>query len=97
MATGGVLTAINKKLVDDAARTKGTPVAIPAKGGKSKKTPHPRNYCWTHKHCSSKEHMSASCAHKATGHCDNVTASNTCGGSEKDKGWDLACTCWGGW
>ena len=92
MATGGVLTAINKKLVDDAARTKGTPVAIPAKGGKSKKTPHPRNYCWTHKHCSSKEHMSASCANKAVGRRIAATASNTLGGTKKNTGWNRART-----
>jgi hypothetical protein len=98
IATIGMLTAINKKLVDAVARAKGTPVArtpavMPGGGGRSpKKTPHPGNYCWTHGHRISKEHTSATCANKVTGHRDNAAAANTFGGSEKDKGWDAART-----
>ena len=40
----------------------------------------------------SREHTSATCAHKATGHRDDATAVNTLGGSDKDKGWDSAHT-----
>ena len=89
MATICTLTATNKKLVDAVARAKGTPaLETPAGmlggGGSSPKTPHPGNYCWTHGHCISKEHTSATCANKATGHRDDATAANTFGGSEKD-------------
>ena len=96
-ATIGTLTATNKKLVDAVARAKGTPAAgtpvvKPGGGGISPKTPHPENYCWTHGHRISKEHTSASCANKATGHRDNANAANTFGGSEKDKGWYAART-----
>ena len=96
-ATVATLTAANKKLVDAVARGRGTPAAgtpavTPAGGGRSTKTPHPGNYCWTHGHRISKEHTSATCANKATGHRDDATAANTFGGSEKDKGWDAART-----
>jgi hypothetical protein len=40
--------------------------------------------------------MSATCANKAPGHRDDATASNTCGGSNKEKNWNAARTCWGG-
>ncbi len=87
------LTATNKKLVDAAARTKGAPVVTPSgKGGRAPKHPCPGNYCWTHGHCLSKGHTSATCANKAVGHRDDATASNTLGGCEKDKGWDAART-----
>ena len=96
-ATIGTLTATNKKLVDAVARAKGTPAAgtpavTPAGGGRSTKTPHPGNYCWTHGHRISHEHTSATCANKATGHRDDATAANTFGGSQKDKGWNAART-----
>ncbi len=53
---------------------------------------HPGNYCWTHGHRISKEHTSATCVRKATGHRDDATAANTLGRSKKDKGWYTACT-----
>ena len=95
-ATIATLTATNKKLVD-AGRGRGTPAGgtpagKPAEGGRSTKTPHPGNYCWTHGHRISREHTSATCANKATGHRDDATAANTFGGSEKDKGWASART-----
>ena len=91
------LTQANKKLTEAVARGKGTPAAgtpaaTTAGGGRSNKTPHPGNYCWTHGHRVSREHTSATCAHKATGHRDDATTANTLGGSEKDKGWDVART-----
>ncbi len=96
-ATVGTLTATNKKLVDAAARAKGTPaatlatpVATPAGLGRSTKNPQPGNYCWTHGHRCSKGHTSASCTNKALGHRDDATAANTLGGSDKHKGWDAA-------
>jgi hypothetical protein len=96
-ATISTLTATNKKLVDVVARAKGTPAegtpaVTPGGGVQSPKIPHPGNYCWIHGHCISKEHTSATCANKATGHRDNSTAANTFGGSEKDKGWYTART-----
>jgi hypothetical protein len=90
--TVAALTATNKKLVEAAAR-KGTPVATPSAGGpKAAKHPFAGNYCWTHGHRISKEHTSATCANKAAGHRDDATATNTLGGSEKDKGWDASRT-----
>ena len=90
--TVAALTATNKKLVEAAAR-KGTPVATPSAGGpKAAKHPFAGNYCWTHGHRISKEHTSAPCAHKAAGHQDDATATNTLGGSKKDKGWDASRT-----
>ncbi len=84
-------------LVDAVARAKGTPAlgtpaVMPGGGMQSPKTPHPGNYCWTHGSRISKEHTSATCANKATGHHDDATAANTFGGSDKDKGWDAART-----
>ncbi len=94
-ATTGTLTATNKKLVDAAtARAKGAPIAgapIAVPPAERVRFPaHPGNYCWTHGHLIRKEHTSATCATKATGHHDNATAANTLGGSEKDKGWYTA-------
>ena len=96
-ATISMLIATNKKLVDAVARAKGTPAlgtpaVMPGGGVQSPKTPHPGNYCWTHGSRISKEHTSATCANKATGHHDDATAANTFGGSDKDKGWDAART-----
>jgi hypothetical protein len=96
-ATIATLTAANKKLADALARnretpTVGTPVVTQRGGGRSTKTPHPGNYCWTHGHRISKDHTSATCSNKATGHRDDATAANTLSGSEKDKSWDSART-----
>jgi hypothetical protein len=88
-----LLTVTNKKLVD-AATWKGKPVVTlavtPARGGCATRNPLPGNYCWMHGHHISKDHTSASCTHKATGHRDNATAAKTFGSSDKDKGWDAA-------
>jgi hypothetical protein len=104
-ATITLLTATNKKLVDAATRWGGTPAATPDWGWTQAATPAatpagicamrkpcPRNYCWTHGHCVSKHHMSTTCANKAPGHRDNAMASNTLGGSDKDKNWNAART-----
>ena len=96
-ATITSLTATNKKLVDAANCCGGTPSAAPALtpavgGGRAMSKPCPNNYCWTHGHRVSATHMSATCANKALGHQDEATASNTFGGSSKDKGWDSART-----
>ncbi len=74
-----------------AATQAGTPAATPA-GIRATKKPCPGNYCWTHGHRVSKNHTSATCANKAPGHRDDVTASNTFGGSDKDKNWNTAHT-----
>jgi hypothetical protein len=74
-----------------AATQAGTPVATPASIRAARK-PCPGNYCWTHGHCVSKHHTSATCTNKAPGHRDDATASNTFGGSNKDKNWNMACT-----
>jgi hypothetical protein len=68
-----------------------TPAATPA-GIRATRKPFPGNYCWTHGHRVSKHHMSATCANKAPGHPDDATASNTFGGSNKDKNWIAVCT-----
>ena len=91
-ATIGTLTAANKKLAEAVARGTGTPAVTLRGGGRPTKTPHPGNYCWTHGHRISREHTSATCAHKATGHRDDASAANTFGGSDKDKGWASART-----
>jgi hypothetical protein len=76
------LTVTIKKLVD-AATQKGkpavTPAVTPAGGGCATRNPFLGNYCWTHGHHISKDHTSASCTHKATGHHDNATAAKTLG------------------
>jgi hypothetical protein len=90
--TVSALTATNKKLVE-ATAWKGTPVVTPSGGGALvAKHPFAGNYCWTHGHRISKEHTSATCAHKAAGHRNDATSSNTLVGSEKDKGWDVPRT-----
>jgi hypothetical protein len=90
-STIAMLTTINKKLVDTAAKTprrgSATPTAS-STNSRSTKNPFPSNYCWTHGHHCSKQHTSATCMHKASGHKDKATCLNTMGGSEKDKGWD---------
>ena len=94
-ATIGTLTATNKKLVDAApAQAKRSPLAgAPIVGPLTERVrvpAHPGNYCWTHGHRIRKDHTSATCAAKATGHRDDATAATTLGGSEKDKGWYTA-------
>ncbi len=86
-ATVTALTAINKKLVDTAAR--GKPAKPPAGGTTAREpnVPFPGNYCWTHGQKVSQHHTSATCGGKAPGHQDTATAANTMGGSEKIKGW----------
>ncbi len=74
-----------------AATQAATPVATPASICATRK-PCPGNFCWTHGHRVSKHHTSATCANKAPGHRDDATASNTFGGSNKDKNWNAACT-----
>ncbi len=74
-----------------AATQAATPAATPA-GIRATKKPCPRNYCWTHGHRVSEHHTSATCANKAPGHSDDATASNTIGGSNKDKNWNAART-----
>ncbi len=90
-STIATLTATNKKLVDTAAKTpsrRSTTPTASSKNSRSTKNPFPGNFCWTHGHHCSEQHTSATCTHKAPGHKDGATCSNTMGGSEKDKGWD---------
>jgi hypothetical protein len=68
-----------------------TPAVTPV-GIRATRKPYPGNYCWTHGHRVSKHHMSATCANKAPGHRNDATASNTFGGSDKDKNWNAART-----
>jgi hypothetical protein len=94
-ATVTLLTMTIKKKVDVATRMGKpavTPAVTPAGGGRATRNPFLGNYCWTHGHRISKDHTSASCTHKAMGHHYNATAVKTFGGSDKDKGWDAACT-----
>jgi hypothetical protein len=90
-STTVTLTATNKKLVDTAVKTpsrgSATLVAL-SKNSRSTKNPFPGNYCWTHGHRCSEQHMSATCGNNAPCHKDGATSSNTMGGSKKDKGWD---------
>ena len=91
--SNATLTAANKKLSEALAKrsapveTPGTPLAHRPVG-----KPKPGNYCWTHGHRCSKNHTSATCGSKAPGHQVTATASNTMGGSEKDKGCDTRRT-----
>ncbi len=92
-----MLTATNKKLVEVAARAKGggTPLVTPtnpSRGVRGTRTPFPGNYCWTHGHRFNKHHTSATCGNNAVGHRNDATASNTMGGSTRDKGWNTART-----
>ncbi len=85
----------DKKLVDAAtARAQRAPlVGAPIVGPPAERVrvpAHPGNYYWTHGHRIRKDHTSATCAAKATGHRDDATEANTLGGSEKDKGWYTA-------
>jgi hypothetical protein len=74
-----------------AATQAATPAATPEDIHATRKLC-PGNYCWTHGHHLSKHHMSTTCANKAPGHCKDAIASNTFGGSNKDKNWNAART-----
>jgi hypothetical protein len=90
-ATNASLTAANKKLSEALAKlqaTKSGTLGTPLTSNK----PFPRNYSWTHDHRVSKTHTSATCGGKAAGHQDAAMASNTMGGSKKNKGWNSPCT-----
>jgi hypothetical protein len=86
------LTAANKKFVEALAKAKLTspPVALPGtpRPVRSTNMPFTGNYCWTYGHQYSQHHTSTTCGNKAAGHKDNVTASNTMGGSNANKGWN---------
>ncbi len=88
---GGTPAATPGRGGTQAATQAATPAATPA-GICATRKPCPGNYCWTHGHRVSKHRTSATCANKAPGHRDDATASNTFGGSDKDKNWNAACT-----
>jgi hypothetical protein len=67
-------------------------LTTPERGVRATRNPFTGNYCWTHGHCCNKHHTSTTWDNKAVGHWDGATASNTMGGSTRDKGWDRACT-----
>ncbi len=90
-ATNAALTAANKKLSEALAKLQATKSGTPGMPLTSNK-PFPGNYCWTHSHRVSQTHTSATCNGKAAGHQDMATASNTMGGSKKNKGWYTRCT-----
>jgi hypothetical protein len=105
MATITLLTGTNKKLVDAATCRGGTPVATPGWGWTQAATPPatpagihvtkkpcPGNYCWTHGNHVSKHSTSAACTNNSPGHRDDAMASNTFGGSNKDKNWNAVRT-----
>ena len=84
--TNALLTTANKRLSEALAKLQATKPGTPGTPRPSNK-PSPGNYCWTHGYPVSQTHTSATCGGKAVGHQDAVTASDTKGGSEKDKGW----------
>jgi hypothetical protein len=86
-AMNALLTAANKKLSESLAKLQATKPVTPGTPLTSNK-PFPGNYCWTHGHFVSQTHTSATCGSKAAGHQDTAMASNTMGGSEKNKGWN---------
>jgi hypothetical protein len=88
---GGTPAATPGRGWTQAATQAATPAATSA-GIHAARKPCPGNYCWTHRHCVSKHHTSATCANKAPGHRDDTTASNTFGSSNKDKNWNAART-----
>ena len=89
--TNALLTAANKKLLEALAKLQATKLGTPGTPLTSNK-PFPGNYCWTHGYRVSQTHTSASCGGKAAGHQDTATASNTMGGSQKNKGWSSRFT-----
>jgi hypothetical protein len=79
------LTAANKKLLEALAKkSPATTPSTPATPRPSNK-PFPGYYCWTHGHCVSQSHTSATCSNKAAGHKDTATVANTMGGSDKGQ------------
>ena len=90
-ATNAALTAANKKLLEALAKLQATKPVTPGTPLTSNKL-FPGNYCWTHGHCVSQTHLSATCGVEAASHQDTATASNTMGGSKKNKGWNTRCT-----
>ena len=91
--SNAMLTAANKKL-SEALTKRSAPAETPGTPGAHRPAgkPKPGNYCWTHGHQCSENHTSATCSSKAPRHQVTATASNTMGGSEKDKGWDTRRT-----
>jgi hypothetical protein len=92
-----LLTAANKRLSDALARNKGgTALATLATPALALAPPKPcsvtrafpGNYCWTHGHRLNCTHTSATCTHRVPGHKEDVTITNTMGGSKADKGWN---------
>ena len=83
-ATNAALTAANKKLSEALAKLQATKPVTPGTPLTSNK-PFPGNYCWTHGHRVSQTHTSATCGGKAAGHQGMAAASNTMGGSKKNK------------
>jgi hypothetical protein len=90
-ATNATLTAASKKLSEALAKLQATKPSTPGTPLMSNKS-FSGNYCWTHSHRVSQNHTSATCVGKAAGHQDMGTASNTMGGSEKNKGWNTRRT-----
>jgi hypothetical protein len=90
-ATNAALRAANKKLSEALAKLQATKPTTPGTPLTSNK-PFPGNYCWTHSHCVSQTHTSATCSNTVADHQDMATASNTMGGSKKNKGWDTRRT-----
>ncbi len=89
--TNALLTAANKKLLEALVKLQATKSVTPGTPLTFNK-PFPGNYCWTHSHHVSQTHMSATCGGKAAGQQNMVTASDTKGGSKKNKGWNSRCT-----
>ncbi len=88
---GGTPAATLGRGWTQAATQAATPAATPA-GVCAMRKPCLGNYCWTHGHHVSKHHTSATCANKAPCYHDDATASNTFGGSDKDKNWNAVRT-----
>ncbi len=89
-----LLMAANKKLADALARNKdgAAPAAAPAmEKGRMTNKPFPENYCRTCGHWVNQNHTSGACENKAARHKDDVSSTNTMGGSNTDKGWNY-CT-----
>ena len=87
-----MLTATNKALVGAAIKARAEAGAGGPLAGTNgnKKPPNPNGYCWTHVHKVYGTHSSATCGTKAEGHCTEATKTNTLGGSETNKVWDVA-------
>ena len=90
-ATNALLMTANKKLSEALAKLQATKLGTPGTPLTSNK-PFPGNYCWIHGYRVSRTHTSATCGGKAAVYQDMVTASNTMGGSKKNKGWNTRCT-----